>query len=256
VRLYAPDTGGPHPVLVYFHGGGWVIGSLDAYDGSARALCREAGCIVASVAYRQAPEHRFPAAAEDAHAATQWAFQNAESFGGDPERVAIAGESAGGNLATVACLMAKEEGGAMPLHQLLVYPVTKYNADFLSYAENRDAKPLNAAMMAWFWSHYLPSEEAGSDWRASPLAAPDLAGLPPATVLTAEADPLRDEGEAYAERLKNSGVPTKLTRYEGMPHEFFGMGAVVADARRAVQEAATALKGAFERPALRRTVER
>lgn len=246
VRIYSPPAGArPLPVLVYFHGGGWVIANLDVYDASARALCREAGAIVVSVAYRQAPEAKFPAAVEDAYAATQWVFQNAAGFGGDPERIAIAGESAGGNLATVTCLMAKERGGAMPVHQLLVYPVISPAMDTPSYREATDYAPLNSALMAWFWKHYLASDADKRDWRAVPSLAPDLSGLPPATVITAEFDPLRDEGEAYAQALLASGVPTTLTRYDGVPHEFFSMDAVVGAAADAVAQAARELKLAF-----------
>lgn len=248
VRIYSPAGAGPHPVLVYFHGGGWVIANLNTYDGSARELCVGANCIVVSVAYRQAPEAKFPAATEDAYAATQWVFQNAASFGGDPTRIAIGGESAGGNLATVTCLIAKEKGGAMPIHHLLVYPVISPKMDTPSYKENKDAKPLNAVMMAWFWKHYLASPAQGTDPRVSPALARDFAGLPPATVITAAFDPLRDEGEAYAKQLQAAGIPVTMKRYEGVPHEFFGWSAVVAKSKTAMQEAVTALKAAYAKP--------
>jgi len=244
-RVYTPKGDGPFPVLVYFHGGGWVIANLDVYEPSCRALCNAAECVVVSVAYRQAPEHKYPAAAEDAYAATQWVMANAAKLGGDPARVAIGGESAGGNLATVTCLRARDKGEKLPIAQLLIYPVTDSRMDTPSYTENKNAKPLNAAMMAWFWKHYLSSEE---DWRhpyASPMRAPDLSGLPPATVITAELDPLRDEGEAYAKRLSEAGVEVRATRYDGVTHEFFGLAGVVSTAKDALQEAADALKEAF-----------
>lgn len=245
VRIYTPEGTAPFPVLVYFHGGGWVIADLDTYDASCRALCNAVGCIVASVAYRQAPEHPFPAAAEDAYASLQWALRDAERFNGDPRRVAIAGESAGGNLATVACLMARDRGTVMPVHQLLVYPVTNYAFDTPSYQENAEAKPLNAAMMRWFWGYYLPDASQGSNPYASPLQAQDLRGLPPATVITAEIDPLRDEGEAYARRLQDAGNPVVGTRYPGVTHEFFGMRAVLDQAKAAVEVASSQLRMAF-----------
>ncbi len=154
-RVFTPKGDGPFPVVVYFHGGGWVIANLDVYEPSCRALCNAAEAIIVSVAYRQAPEHKYPAAAEDAYAATQWVIENARQLNGDPARVAIAGESAGGNLAAVTCLRAKAEGGRMPVAQLLIYPVTDARMNTPSYQEQADAKPLNARMMAWFWKHYL-----------------------------------------------------------------------------------------------------
>lgn len=244
-RVYKPQGQGPFPTLVYFHGGGWVIATLDTYDASCRALANAANCMVISVAYRQAPEHKFPAAAEDAYAATQWVIANAAQLGGNPARVAVGGESAGGNLAAVTCLMARDRGGKLPVHQMLIYPVTNYAFDTPSYQENVNAKPLNQAMMQWFWGHYLNREAYGSNPYASPLRADNLRGLPPATVITADIDPLRDEGQAYAQRLRQAGISVKATNYSNVTHEFFGMGAVVDKARQAVQEAATGLKSSF-----------
>ncbi|MEH2255845.1 alpha/beta hydrolase [Nostoc sp.] len=244
-RIYLPKGKGPFPVLVYFHGGGWVIANLDTYDSSCRALTNAANCMVVSVAYRQAPEHKFPAAAEDAYAATQWVMANAARINGDPKRVAVGGESAGGNLAAVTCLMARDRGGKIPVHQMLIYPITNYAFDTPSYQENANAKPLNKAMMIWFWSQYLNSQSDGNNPYASPLRAENLRGLPPATVITAEIDPLRSEGEAYAKRLREAGSSVKAINYNGVTHEFFGTGAVVDKAKQAVKEAAAGLRSGF-----------
>lgn len=246
-RVYLPKGSGPFPVLVYFHGGGWVIANIGTYDASCRALTNAANCIVVSVAYRQAPEHKFPAAAEDAYAATQWVIANAAKLKGDPMRVAVGGESAGGNLAAVTCLMARDRQGKMPVHQMLIYPVTNYAFDTPSYQENANASPLNKAGMQWFWRQYLNSESDGSNPYASPLRAENLRGLPPATVITADIDPLRSEGQAYAQRLKEAGTAVKATNYTNVSHEFFGMGAVVKKAKQAVNEAAAGLRSGFRR---------
>lgn len=244
-RVFTPAGEGPFPVIVYFHGGGWVIANLEVYEPSCRRLCNAATSIVVSVAYRQAPEHKFPAAVDDAYAALQWVMENASTFNGDPLRVAVAGESAGGNLATVSCLRAKDEGGLMPVAQLLVYPVTDSQMNSPSYTEQAHAKPLNAAMMQWFWRHYLNEMSEGEHVYASPLRSPDLTGLPPATVITAELDPLRDEGEAYAQRLADAGVQVSTRRYEGVTHEFFGLAGAVGKAKDAVDFAVSHLHKAF-----------
>ncbi len=235
------------PVVVYFHGGGWVIANLDVYEPSCRALCNAAEAIVVSVNYRQAPEAVYPAAVNDAYDATQWVLQNASSLGGDPNRVAIAGESAGGNLATVACLLAKENGGQMPVAQLLIYPVTDMvGQDYPSYAENQDTEPLHTSMMPWFAKYYIPDESQRSEPTASPLFARDLSGLPPAIIITAEHDPLRDQGEAYAEKLAAAGVSVDSKRYGGVTHEFFGLAGAVSKAKEAVTQAADGLKKVWE----------
>lgn len=244
-RIYTPKGDGPFPVLVYFHGGGWVIANLDVYEPSCRALCNETEAIIVSVAYRLAPENKYPAPVEDAYAAVQWVINNASVIGGDPARVAVGGESAGGNLAAVSCLKAKAEGGRMPVAQLLVYPVTDARMNTPSYREHANAKPLNAKMMTWFWNHYLENESQGSEPYASPIMAESLRGLPPAIVITAELDPLRDEGEAYARRLAEEGVSVEMTRYDGVTHEFFGLAGVVDKATEAVGEAAKGLKKVF-----------
>lgn len=244
-RVYTPEGTGPYPVLVYFHGGGWVIANLDVYDASCRALCNAAGCVVVSVAYHQAPEYKFPAAVEDADEALQWVIENAAQLNGDPAKVAVGGESAGGNLATVACLAAREQGGRLPVFQLLIYPVTNFGYEFPSYQENTETKPLSSDMMPWFWKQYLRSGADGANPFVSPLRAASLEGLPPALIITAEFDPLRDEGEAYGEKLRAAGVPVTISRYDGMVHEFFGLAGLVSKAKDAVEEAASELKVAF-----------
>ena len=244
-RVYTPKGEGPFPLLLYFHGGGWVIAGLDTYESSCRALCNAAKAVVVSVAYRQAPEYKYPAAVNDAYAALQWLMVNAAAVNSDPARVVVCGESAGANLATVACLKAKSEQGLLPLGQLLIYPMTGASMDTLSYLENTETKPLYSAMMPWFFHHYLAQEEQRSDPFVAPLLAPDLGGLPPALVITAEFDPLRDEGEAYAKRLTDAGIAVQCTRYEGVTHEFFGLSGVVGKAKDAVEEAAAWLRLRF-----------
>lgn len=246
VRIYTPEGEGPFPVIVYFHGGGWVIATINTYDASARALTNAAQAIVVSVAYRQAPENPFPAAAEDAYAATQWVMANAGEFNGDVARVAVVGESAGGNLAAVTTLMARDRGGMMPVYQVLVYPITQVvDFDTPSYVENAEAAPLNRAGMMWFAGHYLPNEADRSNPYVSPLLAEDLSGLPPATIITAQIDPLRSDGEEYAARLQEAGVSVVYQNYEAVTHEFFGMTAVLEEARQAVALAAEGLATAF-----------
>ena len=246
VRIYTPAGGAaPRPGLAYFHGGGFVIGSLDTHDGTCRQLANAAECVVVSVDYRLAPEHPFPAALEDCYAATRWIAERAGALGVDPARIAVAGDSAGGNLCAVVALLARERGGPALVHQLLLYPVTDYAFDTPSYAENADGYLLTRAMMAWFWNHYLETEADGANPLASPLRAASLAGLPRAHVITAEFDPLCDEGEAYAARLVEAGVPTVATRYDGMIHGFFSMAGVLDAGKRALAEVAGELRKAF-----------
>jgi acetyl esterase len=247
VRIYTPAGKPPFPVLVYFHGGGWVIGSLESHDGTCRDLANGAGSIVVSVDYRLAPENRFPAAAEDAYAATKWVAENAASIGADAGRVAIGGDSAGGNLTAVVALMARDRGGPRLAFQLLVYPVTDVARDTRSYEENADGYFLTRKAMEWFWGHYLGRPTDGENAYASPLRAASLAGLPPALVITAEFDPLRDEGEAYARRLEEAGVHVRLKRYDGMIHGFFGMGRVLDQGKQAMAEATGHLRLCFAR---------
>jgi len=245
VRIYVPEGIGPFPVLVYYHGGGWVLGSIGTHDATCREVANAAGCMVVSVEYRLAPEHKYPAAVDDAYTAAQWVLENAESVGGDPRRVAVGGDSAGGNLAAAVCLMARDRAAVQPSLQVLIYPIVDYNLDTPSYLENAEGYFLTRDTMRWFWQCYLERDEDGFHPYASPLRAEVLTGLPPALIITAEYDPLRDEGEAYAARLRDAGVPVTLTRYDGMIHAFFRRTAQFDKARIAMQEAADALKQAF-----------
>jgi acetyl esterase len=230
------------PALVYFFGGGWVTGGLDDVEPSCRRLANAARCAVAAVGYRLAPEHPFPAALEDCLAATRWLAEHANDLGLDPHRLAVGGASAGGNLAALVCLLARDNGGPQLSSQLLVYPVTDYVADTPSMRECSDRYFLDARSLEWFWSLYL-RDSADAD-TAAPLRARDLGGLPPALVITAEHDPLRDEGERYAERLREAGVYADVERYDGMVHGFFSMSRL-PDSRAAVARAAAALRGGW-----------
>ena len=247
VRIYKPASaqeGRPLPVVLYVHGGGWVIADLDVYDASPRALANAAHAVVVSTHYRQAPEHPFPAAHEDVYAAYKWVLANARDLGGDASRVAVAGESAGGNLACATCLNARDEGVPLPAHQVLVYPIAGFDTQTESYREMAQAKPLNSAMMRWFFGHYLGDAAQGRT-PAIDLVNADLAGLPPATIINAELDPLRTEGEQLADRFRRAGVAVEQRTFPGVTHEFFGMGPVPARAREAQQMAASALRRAF-----------
>jgi acetyl esterase len=245
VRMYSPGGAGPHPALVFYHGGGWVIGDLDTHDGLCRSLTNAAGCIVASVDYRLAPESKYPVAAEDSYAALGWIAANAARLGVDPRRVAVGGDSAGGNLSAAVALMARDRKGPALVCQALIYPVTNHDLETPSYHENATGYVLTREAMRWFWRHYLVREEQSKEPLASPLLAPSLAGLPPALVITAECDPLRDEGEAYAARLRDAGVPVTLTRYDGMFHGFLRMTKFLDKARAAIDEVAGSLRKAF-----------
>ncbi|GIO24067.1 alpha/beta hydrolase [Oceanobacillus sp. J11TS1] len=247
VRIYTPEGQGPFPVLVFYHGGGWVIGNLDTVDVPCRLLTNRANCVVVSVDYRLAPEHKFPAAINDAYAAVCWVVENASSIQADPSHVAVGGDSAGENLAAVVTLMARDKGGPSIHFQMLIYPVTNHSYHTDSYRENADGYYLTKDTMVWFWNHYLPDDDTGKHPYASPLLADDLSGLPPALVITAEFDPLRDEGESYAERLRLAGVPVEATRYNGMIHAFFWMPGVLNQGKVAIEQAANALKKAFSR---------
>jgi acetyl esterase len=246
VRIYRGVERTPLPVLTYYHGGGFVIGSLDTHDATCRALAREAECLVVSVGYRLAPEHPYPAAPEDCYAAARWIAEQGEELGADPRRIAVGGDSAGGNLDAVVALMARERGGPHLLHQLLIYPVTDCAFDTPSYRENAEGYLLTRDMMQWFWEQYLAHPEDAHAPFASPLRAKDLSGLPPATVITAEHDPLRDEGRAYAARLHEAGVAVEERLYEGMFHGFFGMRALIERAGDAMAQATGALLRSFQ----------
>jgi len=245
VRIYWPWLDTPLPVLVWYHGGGWVLGTLDASDHTCRELANTAGCIVVSVDYRLAPEHRFPASPDDCESAYNWVLANAASFGGDPRRVAVGGDSAGGNLAAVVSIRTRERGTPLPAFQLLVYPVTDHDFERPSYLANAEGYMLTQLAMRWFWDQYVNSPEEMAHPHASPLRATDLTGLPPAHVITAEFDPLCDEGEAYADRLRQAGVPVTVSRYDGVIHGFFGMFPAIDKGRDAIRESAQALAEAF-----------
>ena len=247
-RVYDPGRsagGGRAPLIVYWHGGGWVIADLDTYDASARALAEETGAIVLSAHYRQAPEHKFPAAHEDTVAVYRWATQNARRLGADPNRIAVAGESAGGNLAINAAIAARDMGLPRPVHMALVYPVAGTDTDTPSYRENTASVPLSRAGMLWFVDKATRGQADLQDPRLDVVGRADLRGLPPATVVNAEIDPLRSEGEALARKLREAGVPTEQRTFQGVTHEFFGMAPVVADATAAQGYAAQRLRNAF-----------
>lgn len=249
-RIYRPLDSGDEllPILVYFHGGGFVIAGPNVYDASARALANATGAIVASIAYRQAPENPFPFAVDDAYAALLHFQGAADTVGGDPERIAVGGESAGGNLATVTAIRARDEGTPLPVHQLLVYPVATFaptGAAAESVEQFAEAVPLSAAALEWFGSHYLSDPGQAADPYVSPLDSADLSSLPPATIILAEIDPLQSQGQLYADALTAAGVEATVTLFNGVTHEFFGMGAAVDMANDAVEEAAAALRTAF-----------
>jgi acetyl esterase len=225
-RLYLPSPARPLPALVYFHGGGWVLGDLDHSDALCRSLCDQAGCLVVNVDYRLAPEHRYPAAAEDAGAAVRWVAEHASELGADPDRLAVGGASAGGNLAAVAALKARDLGGPVIAAQALIYPITDHRFDTPSYQRFAAGPLVSRDDMRWYWAQYLEREEQGAEPYASPLRTEDLRGLPPALIVTAECDPLCSEGEAYGERLRQAGVPATSARYDGMVHGFLSMPAL------------------------------
>lgn len=246
-RIYTPRTADTvKPLIVYYHGGGWVIADLDTYDASARGLAEQTGAVVVSVHYRQGPEHKFPTALNDAFAAYQWVLQNATILKGNPKMVAVAGESAGGNLACNMSIMARDKGIQMPVHQLLVYPVANSDMNSESYQKYAQAKPLNKPMMEWFAKNFLGDISKAADARIS-LVRANLKGLPPTTIVAAEIDPLQTEGKLLADKLKDAGVEVDYKLYDGVTHEFFGMAAVVPDAKDAQSYASGRLKNGFNK---------
>jgi len=248
LRLYRPLSARPAdilPVLVFYHGGGWVIGDLDTHDVLARQLAQSSGAAVVAVDYRLAPEHRFPAAVDDAYAATRWVADNGKALGVDGSRLAVGGDSAGGNLAAVVSLMAHEKGGPAIRFQLLIYPATDTSQTQVSHKENADVLPLTKPAMDWFWNHYMGGQDGTQDYRASPLIAASLVNLPEAYVITAGYDVLRDEGLDYADKLEAARVPVTRRHYPGQIHGFFSMGRIIKDANAAVADAGAALKAAL-----------
>ena len=245
IRVYTPAGEAPFPALVFYHGGGWVIGSIETHDAVCREIANLASCKVISVEYRLAPEHKFPAAVEDAYESLEWISSHAAELGIDPERIAVGGDSAGGNLATVACLIANERGGPHVVHQLLFYPSTGPAMDTPSASENAEGYLLTKDMMIWFQSHYLANEEDQEHPYLSPILSDKLEGLPPATILTAQYDPLRDIGIAYAEKLKSHGVEVFHKNYDDLIHGFANFTAYVPEARQAVGDGAEELKKAL-----------
>ncbi|MFH5798678.1 alpha/beta hydrolase [Haladaptatus sp. CMAA 1911] len=241
IRVYRPDVQDA-PVVVFYHGGGWTLGTLDSIDGVCRELANRTDCVVVSVDYRLAPEHPFPAGVDDAVAALEWVAENAATFGGDLERLGVAGTSAGGNLAAVTALYARDFDGPELSHQGLLYPITDHAFDTESYEENGDGPLLSRADMEWFWNHYLRSPIDGENPFASPLRARDLSDLPPATVVTCGHDPLRDEGIAYAERLADADVAVEHDHYPGMAHGFLSLTGDVTTADDAMDAVAESLR--------------
>jgi acetyl esterase len=244
-RLYRATATGNLPVLVFFHGGGWVVGDIESHDTGCRHLANRAECAVVSVDYRLAPEHKFPAAVEDCLAATAWVAGNAAALGIDAGRLAVGGDSAGGNLTAVVSLLARDHGTPRIGHQLLIYPATDAAMRHESMARFAEGYVLTRATMRWFYEQYLRAPADAADWQASPLAAPDLGGLPPAFVLTAGYDPLCDEGDAYAARLAAAGVTVTHRRFAGQIHGFALNGKIIRAAETALDEAAAALRAAL-----------
>jgi acetyl esterase len=245
IRVYTPTGEAPYPALVFYHGGGWVLGSIESHDAVCRELANLASCVVVSVEYRLAPEYKFPAAVDDAYESLEWVASHATELGIDKDRIAVGGDSAGGNLATVACLITKERNGPNVVHQLLLYPSTGPASDYPSMAENAKGYLLTGEMMGWFQTQYLQSDKDRIHPYLSPILSDNLEGLPPATILTAQYDPLRDVGIAYAEKLQAHGVKVVHKNYEDLIHGFANFSGFVPEARQAVAEGADELKKSF-----------
>lgn len=247
LRVYRPEGPGLRPALVFVHGGGWVFGSLETVDGPCRTLANASDSVVVSVGYRRAPEHPFPAPLEDCYAALRYVAEDAESLGVNPEELAVGGDSAGGNLAAAVAMLARDRGGPRLGFQMLIYPALDASLDTDSYREFAKGYGLTKSTMAWYWGRYLADAEDRENPLACPSRARDLGGLPPAWILSAEYDPLRDEAEAYAARLREAGVAAQLRRYPGMIHGFFQMAGILDDGKKAILEAASALRDAWRR---------
>jgi acetyl esterase len=246
LRIYTPKAGsGPYPLIVYYHGGGFVIANLDVYNASAQALAEQVGAIVVSVAYRLAPENKYPTAHNDAFTAYEWAVKNAVDLKADPAKIAVVGESAGGNLAANVSIMARDKHIMLPVHQVLIYPISQADMNTESYKMYEKAKPLNKAMMGWFTEKYLTTVIEAQDPKIS-LVNANLNGLPSTTIITAEIDPLHDDGIILANKLKAAGVKVDSKNYEGVTHEFFGMALLVPEAKAAQAYVADQLKAAFK----------
>jgi acetyl esterase len=248
IRVYTPEGKGPFPIFVYFHGGGFVMGNVQQTDNICKAVANKASCVVVSVEYRLAPEYKHPAAVDDSYSATKWVSENANKINGDPARIAVGGDSAGGNLAAVVSLKARDEKAKFPIYQVLIYPETDLSGfNTSSWKEFSDGYAPTKGDVVWYMEQYF---EKGQDRRApyaSPLLAPELSNLPPALIITAGFDPLRDEGEAYGEKLKKSGVPVKVSRYAGMIHSFIVMDRVLDKAKDAWNEIAMSLRDVFQK---------
>ncbi|WP_394658831.1 alpha/beta hydrolase [uncultured Novosphingobium sp.] len=248
-RIYKPAAaaragGAPMPVMVYYHGGGWVIADVDTYDAAPRAMSKALNAIVVSVEYRHAPEFKFPAQHEDAADAYRWTLQNAASWGGDPARIALAGESAGGNLAVATAIYARDNGLAAPVHIVSVYPIANSSMTLPSRKDSANAKPLNGAMLNWFGNYYMKSKADAQDPRLN-LVAANLRGLPPTTIINAQIDPLRSDGETLATAMRAAGDKVEQRTFPGVTHEFFGMANIVRGAKEANDLAVARLKAAF-----------
>jgi acetyl esterase len=246
IRIYTPEGAGPFPALIYFHSGGWVFGSIAASDPLCRALAKQTPCLVVSVGYRLAPEHRFPAAPEDCYAATQWVVEHAREINADPQRIAVGGDSAGGNLTAAVTLMARDRQGPALCFQVIIYGETDYyDPGTPSYSTYATGYSLTREDMIWYWGQYLARKEDHTHPYATPLRAANLSNLPPALIITAEYDPVRDEAERYAQRLREEGGTARLSRYAGMIHGFFRMFTLFEQSKQALQEVTDALATAF-----------